>query len=222
MATEVIMPQLGESVVEGTITKWLKEVGDPVEEYEALLEVNTDKVDTEVPSPASGVVLATLAPEGAVVRAGTVLAWIGAAGEKLPGGNASPEGVIIGSGVEISSILEEQISPQDGEKPYRPAAYELKSERDLGFISPVVKRIAAEHAVDLYQVQGSGEGGGSRRRMCWRISRAGRQASLSQSLPRRHQRLPQRQPPRARRCPPQQVRRSPPQHRRGFSRRSSG
>ncbi len=153
------MPQLGESVVEGTITKWLKAVGDPVEEYEALLEVNTDKVDTEVPSPASGVVLATLAPEGAVVRAGTVLAWIGAAGEKLPVGDASPEGVTPGSGVEPPSIVVEQLSPQDEEKPNRPTAYELRSERELGFISPVVKRIAAEHAVDLYQVQGSGEGG---------------------------------------------------------------
>ena len=77
------MPQLGESVVEGTITKWLKAVGDPVEEYEALLEVNTDKVDTEMPSPASGVLLARLVEEGTLVHAGTVLAWIGAPGEKI-------------------------------------------------------------------------------------------------------------------------------------------
>ena len=159
MATEVIMPQLGESVVEGTITKWLKAVGDPVEEYEALVEVNTDKVDTEVPSPASGVVLATLVPEGTVVRAGTMLAWIGAAGEKLPSEVASQEGMPAGSGIETSSILVEQLSPQEVDKPSRPAAYDIKSERDLGFISPVVKRIAAEHAVDLSQVKGSGEGG---------------------------------------------------------------
>ena len=72
MAIEVLMPQLGELVVEGTITKWLKAVGDPVEEYEALLEVNTDKVDTEVPSPASGVLLARLVEEGTLVRAGDV------------------------------------------------------------------------------------------------------------------------------------------------------
>jgi len=84
MATQVIMPQLGESVVEGTITRWLKSVGDQVEEYEALLEVNTDKVDSEIPSPASGVLLARLVLEGTTVQAGTVLAWVGEVGEFLP------------------------------------------------------------------------------------------------------------------------------------------
>ncbi len=110
MATEVIMPQLGESVVEGTITKWLKAVGDPVEEYEALLEVNTDKVDTEVPSPASGVLLARLVEEGTLVHAGALLAWIGASGEQIAGESASAAG-------EAPAIAEEalpapQASPQ--------------------------------------------------------------------------------------------------------------
>jgi 2-oxoglutarate dehydrogenase E2 component (dihydrolipoamide succinyltransferase) len=76
MATKVIMPQMGESVVEGTITKWLKQVGDKVEEYEPLIEVNTDKVDTEIPSPSSGTLLEMLVNEGTVVTAGTVLALI--------------------------------------------------------------------------------------------------------------------------------------------------
>src|SRR3989337_41941 len=86
MATHVIMPQLGESVVEGTVSKWLKAEGQSVNEYEPLLEVNTDKVDTEIPSPAGGVLLRILVREGQTVQAGTVLAMIGAAGEAVPEG----------------------------------------------------------------------------------------------------------------------------------------
>ena len=90
MPTQVLMPQLGESVVEGTITKWLKNVGDKVKEYDPLIEINTDKVDTEVPSPADGVLLEILVPEGTVVRAGQLLAWIGAAGETPPSSGPIP------------------------------------------------------------------------------------------------------------------------------------
>ena len=81
MATRVVMPQLGESVVEGTVTRWLKRAGETVQEYESLLEVNTDKVDTEIPAPASGTVLQLLVPEGETVSAGTLLALIGDPGE---------------------------------------------------------------------------------------------------------------------------------------------
>ena len=84
MPTEVIMPQLGESVVEGTVTKWLKQVGDQVEEFEPLLEVNTDKVDTEVPSPSTGTVLEVYVQEGETVEAGTLLAMLGQPGEEVP------------------------------------------------------------------------------------------------------------------------------------------
>src|SRR5260370_39815866 len=92
MSTNVIMPQLGESVVEGTGSKWLKREGDSVKEFDPILEVNTDKVDTEIPSPAAGVLLKVLVPEGATVKAGTVLALIGQAGE-APGddGHHEPE-----------------------------------------------------------------------------------------------------------------------------------
>ena len=86
MPTKVLMPQLGESVTEATITKWLKSPREmQVDEYEALIEVNTDKVDTEIPAPAGGVVLATLVEEGTTVQVGTLLAWIGQPGESLPG-----------------------------------------------------------------------------------------------------------------------------------------
>jgi 2-oxoglutarate dehydrogenase E2 component (dihydrolipoamide succinyltransferase) len=76
MPIEVRMPQLGESIVEGTVTKWLKAEGETIEEFEPLLEVNTDKVDTEIPSPASGSVLRVYVSEGQTVRAGTILAML--------------------------------------------------------------------------------------------------------------------------------------------------
>lgn len=143
MATPVIMPQLGESVVEGTVLRWLKQPGETVTEFEPLLEVSTDKVDSEVPSPASGVVLQILVPAGQTVHAGTVLAWIGAAGE-APGGEEAPA-----------------VSPASAEAPAVPTAPPPTPgrDRDLGFISPVVARLAREHNLDLRQIKGTGEGG---------------------------------------------------------------
>src|SRR5512147_2752627 len=85
MATKVLVPLLGEGVEEVTIIKWLKKEGETVNELEPLLEVNTDKVDTEVPSPASGTVLKIVAPEGVPARVGAVLAFIGKPGESLEG-----------------------------------------------------------------------------------------------------------------------------------------
>jgi len=85
MPTNVIMPQLGESVVEGTLSRWLKKEGDPVTEFEPLMEVNTDKVDTEIPAPVSGVVLKLYVQEGTTVKAGTLVAVIGQPGEAVPG-----------------------------------------------------------------------------------------------------------------------------------------
>ncbi|MHC4731534.1 MAG: biotin/lipoyl-containing protein, partial [Planctomycetota bacterium] len=83
MATQVVMPQMGESIAEGTVTKWLKGVGDKVDRDEALLEISTDKVDTEIPSPAAGVLGQILVEEGQTVEVGTPLAIILAEGEKL-------------------------------------------------------------------------------------------------------------------------------------------
>lgn len=149
MATQVIMPQLGESVVEGTVTKWLKQKGDPVQEMEALLEVNTDKVDTEIPSPASGVLLEILIPEGTTVQAGTVIAWIGEPGEAIPL-EEIPAPRQRDAQTEVTAAL---TSTQT-------AATKPPSQKaDLGFISPVVARMAQEHQIDLTQVRGSGQGG---------------------------------------------------------------
>ena len=143
MATKIIMPQLGESVVEGTVTRWLRKEGETIAEFESLLEVTTDKVETEIPSPASGTVLKILVPEDATVRAGTVLAWVGQPGEVLDDLPASPAA---------------HPAPAAA-APAAPTAAAPSRERDLGFISPVVAKLAAEHQVDLFLVKGTGEGG---------------------------------------------------------------
>lgn len=152
MATQVIMPQLGESVVEGTVTKWLKQEGDRVEENEALLEVNTDKVDTEIPSPASGTLLRILTPEGTTVAARTVIAWIGEPGEEIPGGDGEVPRPV--------RAAEAPAQPEPGPEPSNGAQAQAPGrDRDLGFISPVVARMASEHQIDLSQVKGTGQGG---------------------------------------------------------------
>jgi 2-oxoglutarate dehydrogenase E2 component (dihydrolipoamide succinyltransferase) len=140
------MPQLGESVVEGTVTKWLKSEGDSVEEFEPLIEINTDKVDTEVPSPARGTLLKRYIPEGQTVRAGTLLAVIGMAGEAAPAGEPQLEPV-----AEAAVSVEQVASKRATGRPTQSA--------DVGFVSPVVARIAAEQHVDLSRVQGTGRGG---------------------------------------------------------------
>src|SRR5919199_4784344 len=86
MATEVVMPQMGESIAEGTITRWLKKVGERVERDENLFEISTDKVDAEIPSPAAGVLLEIKAQEGETVAVGSVVAVVGEAGEQPPAG----------------------------------------------------------------------------------------------------------------------------------------
>jgi len=147
MPVEVIMPQLGESIVEGTVTKWLKQVDEPVREFEPLVEINTDKVDTEVPSPANGTILARFVEEGQTVKAGTVLALIGEPGEPRP----EPGDGGMRQAVAEPSPAEPQAMPQ------RPVS--ARKREDLGFISPVVAKMAAEHGLDLSQVPGTGQAG---------------------------------------------------------------
>ncbi len=152
MATNVVMPQLGESVVEGTVGKWLKQIGDKIEQYEPVMEVVTDKVTTEIPAPAAGTLLQILVPEGATVKAGTVLAVIGAQGEQVA---SSP--------------------PPSAEKSAEPAASSPAKGRDGGEVkgsgngqsgakrlTPVVARMISENNIsdaELATIPGSGEGG---------------------------------------------------------------
>src|SRR5436190_10203417 len=180
-AVDVVMPQMGVSVSEGTITKWLKQEGEQVEADESLLEISTDKVDTEVPSPASGTLTQILVQEGETVEVGTKLAQIGGA----PAGNgqaqpAPPEPATApaaaeaeaASGAEGETPTAEQVEearpaqqepapaqPAPAAPPAEPAPAGDGATDGKSFVSPVVARIASEHGVDPGEVQGTGRGG---------------------------------------------------------------
>jgi 2-oxoglutarate dehydrogenase E2 component (dihydrolipoamide succinyltransferase) len=145
------MPLLGEAVTDATVTKWLKNPGDKVEEFEPLLEVNTDKVDTEIPSPTHGVILAALAKEGEVVKVGALLGWIGQPGEAIPGEGAPEQP----AAAPAPAVTEGPAPSAPSAPPQAPPA----APHELGFISPVVAKIAAEQNVDLALVPGTGMGG---------------------------------------------------------------
>jgi 2-oxoglutarate dehydrogenase E2 component (dihydrolipoamide succinyltransferase) len=168
MATKVILPVMGEGVTDATITKWLKQVGDQVNEYDPLVEVNTDKVDTEVPSPVSGTVLKIVPEEGSLVEVETVLAWIGEPGEEVPEGNgkAAPakKKEKKGEAKPASSAPSPQALPAAAPIPATTPVAATPQARTASIsasaaVSPLVARIAAEHNVNLAQVPGSGAGG---------------------------------------------------------------
>lgn len=142
MPSKVIMPQLGESVVEGTVSRWLKRPGESIAAFEPLLEVSTDKVDTEIPSPAAGVLLKVYVPEGTTVGHGTLLAIIGQPDEALPE-----------DGGEVVAVA--------AHAPAAPSAAVVTGNADATSTrySPVVTRMAAEHRLDLSKLKGTGLGG---------------------------------------------------------------
>jgi pyruvate dehydrogenase E2 component (dihydrolipoamide acetyltransferase) len=172
---DVVMPQMGVSVSEGTITKWLKSEGDPVEADETLLEISTDKVDTEVPSPATGVVQQILVQEGETVDVGTKIAVIapeGAAAPPVPPAEPATPPEEPPAVEEIPEPATQQAAAEsaaassaEGETPtVAPIATPVRppadaQENGARFVSPVVARIAAEHGVDVAQVPGTGRGG---------------------------------------------------------------
>ena len=158
-AVEVVMPQMGVSVSEGTITKWAKQVGEEIAADETLLEISTDKVDTEVPSPASGVITEILVQEGETVDVGTVLARIGgegaaAAAAPAPAEEAPPEPATQQAADESMAAADEGVAA-----PAAPTAPVTAGDNGKSFVSPVVARIASEHGIDVAQVQGTGKGG---------------------------------------------------------------
>ena len=156
-AADVVMPQMGVSVSEGTVTKWLKNPGDTVEADEPLLEISTDKVDTEVPSPASGTLTAILVQEGETVEVGTKLGQIGgAAGGAPPQAEAPPEPARQAAAQQADAPSSAE-TPQPTQ-PQQPAPQAADSNGNR-FVSPVVARIASEHNVDPAQVSGTGRGG---------------------------------------------------------------
>jgi 2-oxoglutarate dehydrogenase dihydrolipoamide succinyltransferase (E2 component) len=166
-AIDVVMPQMGVSVSEGTITKWLKQEGEPIEADEALLEISTDKVDTEVPSPGSGIVQQILVQEGETVEVGAKLAVIAPEGAEAPAAEAEPvpEPATAQAAAEASAASDAPTQTPTAETvdEATPAAAPTTASDGAGngktFVSPVVARIASEHGVDPNQVEGTGRGG---------------------------------------------------------------
>src|SRR5579862_2273132 len=152
-AVDVVMPQMGVSVSEGTVTKWLKQEGEHVEADEPLLEISTDKVDTEVPSPGTGTLTQILVQEGQTVEVGTKLAQIG-------GGGAPPQEEAPPPAQEPAPAAPEPVQQPAAPQPVAQQQPAVTNGGSAGtFVSPVVARIAAEHGVDPTQVSGSGRGG---------------------------------------------------------------
>jgi pyruvate dehydrogenase E2 component (dihydrolipoamide acetyltransferase) len=143
-ATDVVMPQMGESIFEGTIAKWLKKVGEQVTRDEPLFEISTDKVDAEIPAPVSGILTAIKAETGQTVQVNSVVGVIGGTG-------ASPAGPDAATAPAAASAAE-SMPPASAHEPETATGEEVRS-------SPLVRKLATENNVDLRQVSGSGAGG---------------------------------------------------------------
>ena len=180
MAVDVVMPQMGESIFEGTITKWLKKPGDKVERDEPLFEISTDKVDAEIPSPSAGVLKEIKANEGQTVPINTIVAVIDAAG-----GSASAPAPSAPAPAPAKAPAPAAAAPPPpaAHRPTpvppapQPAAPVAASSKEGGRIhsSPLVRRMAKEHGIDLSTVQGTGAGG--------RVSKQDIEAAISGSTP---------------------------------------
>ena len=171
-AIDVVMPQMGVSVSEGTITKWLKQQGEQVEADEPLLEISTDKVDTEVPSPGTGVLTEVLVQEGQTVDVGTKLAVIGGDGASAsppapaaeapnePATQAAADEAMAAASEGVGDVAPSQQQQQPEPEPApQPEPAQAAQSNGKTFVSPVVAKIASEHGVDPSQVQGTGRGG---------------------------------------------------------------
>jgi len=169
--TDVVMPQMGESIVEGTLTKWLKKPGDRVERDEPLFEISTDKVDTEIPSPAAGTLAEVMVEEGKTVGINTVVARIeenGAGAAAAPpavgAGHARPEPAATVEAAapapEHPPFVEASAPVAKAAAPAPPAAEEpAPAAEPAGPLSPLVRKLARENNIDLSRVKGTGAGG---------------------------------------------------------------
>src|SRR5437016_6560235 len=160
MPTDIVMPQMGESIVEGTITKWLKKPGDKVQRDEPLFEISTDKVDAEIPAPASGVLQDIKVAEGTTVQVNTVVGTIAADGESASAASkpvAAPQPAP--APAEKNASAPPKAAPSQAEQQPAPAPAPAHEEEDHARSSPLVRKIAREHNVDLSQIEGTGLGG---------------------------------------------------------------
>ena len=203
--TEVTLPELGESVTEGTVNRWLKQIGESVKNDEPLLEVSTDKVDTEIPSPAAGTLLEIRVQEDETVEVGAVLAVIGEAGGTAPAqeapGQAAPESAPQAA-PEPQPAREPEPRPQAEPKVPPPTAKEdarpeqhgpagaatpsptpVVSDSDSTYVTPLVRKLAKEHGVDLGSLDGTGVGGRIRKQDVLAAAEAAKQAAAAPAAP---------------------------------------
>ena len=169
MSTNVMMPQMGESIAEGTIVRWIKKVGEPIDKDEPLFEISTDKVDAEIPSPGAGVLLEIKVKEGETVPVNSVVAVIGGAGEKAgapapaaaataappPQASSAPDG----SAAPPPSAAAEPSGPSGAPGPSGPTCLQTLEDRRRERSSPLVRKIAKEHGIDIKELNGSGISG---------------------------------------------------------------
>ena len=156
MPTDIVMPQMGESIFEGTITKWLKKPGDKVQRDEPLFEISTDKVDAEIPAPAAGILQDIKVAEGATVQVNTVVGTISAEGE-----SGAAKSAPAAPPPQTAPATKESSQPRSSAAPpeSKPAPQTPPVEEDHARSSPLVRKIAREHNVDLMNVSGTGLGG---------------------------------------------------------------
>jgi 2-oxoglutarate dehydrogenase E2 component (dihydrolipoamide succinyltransferase) len=164
MASKVVMPEMGEGVIEGTVARWLKEEGQTIEEFEPILEIETDKVTTEATAEVAGTLLKITVEEGETVPTGTVLAYIGEPGEQIPEAEAETaeaeeEMALQEADEEVAAEEEEASRAGRHNGGRRRESAEAAEPPFADWASPVVRRIAEEHDVDLDRVQGTGRGG---------------------------------------------------------------
>ncbi|MFH9008879.1 2-oxoglutarate dehydrogenase, E2 component, dihydrolipoamide succinyltransferase [Streptomyces afghaniensis] len=206
--TDVVLPALGESVTEGTVTRWLKAVGDSVEADEPLLEVSTDKVDTEIPAPASGTLLEIVVGEDETAEVGAKLAVIGVAGaapaaapaqeapaapaqpEPTPAPAPAPEQPAPAPQAPSAPAPQQQVTPAPEPAPAAPAPAPAPAQApaapaaakpadDGAYVTPLVRKLAAENGVDLSTVKGTGVGGRIRKQDVMAAAEAAKAAAAA-------------------------------------------
>ncbi len=190
MATTITMPQLGETVTEGTVAQWLKKVGDKVEKYEAFVEVSTDKVNAEVPAPVTGIITEMLVKEGETVPTGAPIAIIAeseAATSASPSPDAAPTSIAPTPATGANSASNgharsENVIPSSYGAPGGLASDDAGAEEALRKASPAVRKLAREHAIDVRFVRGSGTNGRVTADDVLTASRMGPSAAVGQAL----------------------------------------
>jgi pyruvate dehydrogenase E2 component (dihydrolipoamide acetyltransferase) len=159
MPTEIVMPQMGESIVEGTITKWLKKPGDKIQRDEPLFEISTDKVDAEIPAPASGVLQEIKVTEGTTVQVNTVVGTISSDGEAPAAAKAAPAPEKKAAPAPAVAAPKTESRPAARTEPAPAPPAQAHEEDEHARSSPLVRKMAREHNVNLSQVEGTGLGG---------------------------------------------------------------